>query len=440
VSYSVPVKKTINGKTVSSNTEFSFTLKQDSGDTNVAYTNDSYTTAIPTTGITATIAGSGETNFDKLYFTKTGTYTFLLTENDLSAEASKKGYTKDSNTFTVTIKVGCGDNNELVVESASYVSADSSVASGDLSTSIPTFNNKSSMKGTITLNATKEVTNRALPVQEGEFAFTVSVGGEVIAEKNADGTTKIGDDGKPVKKLFYTKEGGNIDINIDIDQDDVGTKTYIISEVSGNDNTIKYTTDRVRVKVTIVEDGNGGVKATSYEYLTDSVFTNEYKAEGSATLEGTKKLVEKGTNNKQSLYKGEFNFVVMEGDTQIATGTNEADGSITFTEITYDTSDIGVHTYVISEKDEGNPYVEYTDKTVKAQVTVTDAGNGKLATDVKYVAGTLDDNGHALFTNRYTFIVPSGIILNILPYALIVGVAFSFGVLMLAYRKKRRNG
>jgi pilin isopeptide linkage protein len=295
------------------------------------------------------------------------------------------------------------------------------------------------MKGTITLNAKKEVTNRTQPVQAGEFAFTVSSGGEVIAEKNADGTTKIGDDGKPIKKKFYTKDGGDIEFNIDIDQDDVGTKTYIISEVTGDDPTIKYTTDRVRVKVTIAENGNGGVVATNYEYLTDSVFTNEYQAEGSATLEGTKKLVEKGTNNKQSLYKGEFNFVVMEGDTQIATGTNEADGSITFTEITYDASDIGVHNYVISEKDEGKQFIEYTDKTVNAQVTVTDAGNGKLATDVKYVSGTLDDNGHALFTNINTFIVPSGISLDFLPYVLIVAFVVAIGLLMSIYRRKRRS-
>jgi pilin isopeptide linkage protein len=438
-SYSVPVKKTINGKTVASTTEFSFNLKQDSGDTNVAYIDDTYTTAIPTNGITAKIAGSGETQFDKLYFTKTGTYTFLLTENDISAEATKKGYSKDSNTFTVNIKVGSGNNNELVVESANFVSADSSVQSGSFSAFTPTFNNKSSMKGTITLNAKKEVTNRTQPVQAGEFAFTVSAGGEVIAEKNADGTTKIGDDGKPVKKKFYTKDGGDIEFNIDIDQDDVGTKTYIISEVTGDDPTIKYTTDRVRVKVTIAENGNGGVVATNYEYLTDAVFTNEYQAEGSATLEGTKKLLEKGTNNKHSLYKGEFNFTVMEGDTQIATGTNETDGSITFSEITYDASDIGVHNYVISEKDEGKQYIEYTDKTVNVQVTVSDAGNGKLATDVKYVSGTLDDNGHALFTNIYTFIIPSGISLDFLPYVLVVAFVVAMGLLMSVYRRKRRS-
>jgi pilin isopeptide linkage protein len=437
-SYSVPVKKIINSKDVNSSTEFSFNLKQNSNDTNVAYINDTCTTAISNSGITAKINGSGETFFDNLYFDKTGTYTFTLTENDLSTEAKNNGYSKDSSVFTVTIVVDCGDENELYVKSANYVLNNSSNASTDIGTSMPTFNNESHLTGTITLNATKEVANRVKPVQAGEFAFTVSVGGEVIAEKNDDGTTKIGEDGKPVKKLFYTDEGGNIKMDIDIDQDDVGTQTYIISEVTGNDPTIKYTTDRVRVRVTIAETGNGKVSATKYEYLTDSVFTNDYKAVGSVALEGTKILQSTSTGMSTSVYKDEFHFIVKEGDTQVATGYNEADGSITFTDITYDASDIGVHTYYISEKIESKPFIEYTSSTVKVQVTVTDAGDGKLATDVQYVAGTLDDNGHALFTNKSTLSVPTGIVLEILPYALIVVVAVSLGVLMIVCRRKRK--
>jgi pilin isopeptide linkage protein len=429
------VAKTINGKTVNSDTKFTFTLKPKSVDN--IYTDEKLATAISSDGITAEISGSGETEFDTLYFTKEGTYTFTMTEDKLSDTATANGYSKDDNSFTVTIVVGEGTNNDLVVKSASFVSSDSSVTSGDLSTVVPTFDNTLHLTGTLTLKATKEVTNRTKSVQAGEFAFTVSAGGEVIAEKNEDGTTKIGEDGKPVKKVFYTKAGGDIEINIDIDQNDIGTKTYIISEVAGDDDTIKYTTERVRYKVTIAEAGNGKVKATSCEPITDTVFTNEYKASGSATLEGTKILESASTGKASTMYKGEFNFVVKEGDTKVATGTNEVDGSITFTDITYDASDIGVHTYIISEKNEGKPFITYTENTVKVQVTVTDAGDGKLATDVQYIYGPLDDNGHALFKNIYTFIIPSGIRMDILPYVLLVIVAGCIGILMVCRRKHR---
>jgi pilin isopeptide linkage protein len=435
VSYSIPVAKTINGKTVNSDTKFTFTLKPESVDN--IYTDEKLATAISSDGITAEISGSGKTEFDTLYFTKEGTYTFTMTEDKLSDTATANGYSKDDNSFTVTIVVGEGTNSDLVVKSASFVSADSSVTDGDLSKVVPTFDNTLHLTGTLTLKATKEVTNRKKSVQAGEFAFTVSAGGEVIAEKNEDGTTKIGADGKPVKKVFYTKAGGDIEINIDIDQDDIGTKTYVISEVAGDDPTITYTTERVRYKVTIAEAGNGKVKATSCEPITDTVFTNEYKASGSATLEGTKILESASTGKASTMYKGEFNFVVKEGDTKVATGTNEVDGSITFTDITYDASDIGVHTYIISEKNEGKPFITYTENTVKVQVTVTDAGDGKLATDVQYIYGPLDDNGHALFKNIYTFIIPSGIRMDILPYVLLVIVAGCIGILMVCRRKHR---
>jgi pilin isopeptide linkage protein len=384
--YSVPVKKTINGNTIASDTEFSFTLKQSSDGT--VYTDKKYATAIPEAGIQATIAGSGETTFDKLYFTKAGTYTFTMTEDALTTEAANNGYSKDSNTFDVTIVVGTS-GRDLVIESATFDSADPSVAGGDLSTSVPTFNNTLNLTGTITLNAKKVVENRAKAVQAGEFAFTVSAGGEVIAEKNDDGTTKIGEDGKPVKKLFYTKAGGDIEFNIDIDQDDIGTKIYIISEVEGEDPTIKYTTDRVRVKVTIAEVGNGKVAATKYEYLTDPAeFTNEYEAEGSLTLHGKKELT--SSLGSMTVSADEFEFEVKEGNTVVATGTTEKGGNIKFTDITYFASDIGEHTYVISEVKGDEPYVKYTADPVTVKVTVRDTSNdadgvaGKLTATAEY--------------------------------------------------------
>jgi pilin isopeptide linkage protein len=440
-SYSVPVKKLINGKNISSDVQFSFNLIQASDDANVAYTDSDCTVAIPSKGITATINGSGNTLFDNLYFDKVGAYTFTLTENSLSTEAENNGYTRDSTIYTITVVVDCGDDNELYVKNASFVSSKSPSTTTEIGTEVPTFDNGVALSGKITLNATKVVTNRAKAVQAGEFAFTVSVGGKVISEKNDDGTTKVDEDGKPVKKLFYTEDGGNIKFDIDINQDDIGTQTYVISEVTGDDPTIKYTTDRVRVRVTIAEVGNGKVEATNYEYLTDAVFTNEYKATGSVTLEGTKVLENVNTGKSTSMYKGEFNFIVKEGDTQVATGSNEANGSITFSTITYDASDIGVHTYYISEKNEALQNIEYTTDTVQAIVTVTDAGDGKLATSVQYV-GNLDSNGHALFTNKTTQvfvpIIPTGISLDILPYVLLAGVAvIGVGVLIVRIRKRK---
>jgi pilin isopeptide linkage protein len=41
----------------------------------------------------------------------------------------------------------------------------------------------------------------------------------------------------------------------------MGTHTYVIAEVAGEDRTITYTTETATVVVTVSDDGNGGVKA-----------------------------------------------------------------------------------------------------------------------------------------------------------------------------------
>jgi pilin isopeptide linkage protein len=169
--------------------------------------------------------------------------------------------------------------------------------------------------------------------------------------------------------------------------------------VEGDDSTIKYTDDRVRVRVTIAEAGNGKVEATKCEYLTDAVFTNEYEAEGSLTLNGTKEL-KSSSGREMTVEKQEFNFVVKEGDTRVATGfTTGEDGKIAFTEIKYFASDIGDHTYVISENEGTDPSVQYTAAPVIVKVNVFDKGDGKLGTTVIY---NNDENAtEAKFVNGY---------------------------------------
>jgi pilin isopeptide linkage protein len=436
----VPVKKTINGKNLESSTEFTFTLKQTSGET--VYTAYGATnTALPEAGIQTTIAGSGSTTFPALYFTQVGTYEFDLTEGDLSTAATSDGYSKDTSTFKVTIVVGKDDKGGLTVKSATYTKNGAAV-------DVPAFDNKITLTGTITLTAKKVVENRAATVKANEFGFTVSVGGEVIAETNADGSTKLGTDGKPVKKVFYTQDGGSISIEIPVDQDDIGTQTYVISEVQGDDPTIGYTNDRVRVKVTISELGGGkvGIKnsATDIVYVNDvDTFTNTYKASGSLTLQGTKSLVNKN-NQSVTVRNGEFNFVVKEGTTQVATGTTETGGNIKFTDITYDASDIGDHTYTITEKDEGEMFVEYSEQSHTVKVYVSDNGDGILSAavtevDGKKITDAKDVQAAILFNNIYTLIVPSGIRMDFLPYALVVLLAGGLGAATILRRRKQRK-
>jgi pilin isopeptide linkage protein len=424
--YRVPVAKTINGKTSTSDTVFSFTMTKKDG--NAVYTDGGLTKAFPAAGLKTTIKGSGEAEFAEVYFGAAGTYTFTLAEDDLTAEAVAKNFKKDTRTFEVKITV---EDKETGMEVTSATFTCSDKTTGDLmQKDVPTFNNTSEMKGTITLNAKKVVSNRTAPVAEGEFAFIVKTGGETIKDENGN------------EKLFYTKEGGDIEITLDINQNDVGKKRYVICEVQGTDTSIKYSTSTVIAEVTIAEDGNGGVMATNYKYLTGTTFTNTYKASGSLNLTGTKILKNTSGTNVQ-VYAKEFNFIVTENGKQVATGTTKKGGEIEFTPINYVASDIGsTHTYTITEVAGDDVFVEYTDKTHTVVVSVTDAGEGNLTAKVTSVDGVsvlndTDAKTAISFTNIYNLVVPTGIRVEIIPYVLALALPVCFGAAVLLRNRKR---
>jgi pilin isopeptide linkage protein len=257
--------------------------------------------------------------------------------------------------------------------------------------------------------------------------------------------------------VFTTKAGGEVDITIVIDQDDIGDQDFVIKEVvptdSSADESIEYTASPVIASVTIGEvkaadnGGKAGVAATSEVAYTAQksengvpLMTNKYKASGSLILNATKELVSStNSNEKETVRDGQFNFVVKEGYTQVATGTTKKGGQIEFTEIKYVAADIGTHTYTISEVKGDDVFVNYTASPVEVVVDVEDAGEGNLSAKVTKVGDTevTGDSYSILFTNEFTFKVPTGISLNVLPYAMATVMA-ALGAMMLMRRCKRR--
>jgi pilin isopeptide linkage protein len=456
-SYQIPVAKTINGKILASDVEFSFTLKP-SGDT-VAYTKEDYSEELTDKGITTTIkitdadvkAKSDTALFDTLYFRSAGEYTFTLTENDLSSDASDRGYSKDNTTYTVTVVVGEDkDANKLVISSVTY--SGNNAASGNIldDGAVPTFNNTLSLQdGELTLQVKKTVSGRSTAVKAGEFSFKVTDNSTGKTVKDVNGN-----------EVFTTEAGGLASVTIPVTQDDIGTKWYIISEVvpaeADKNPNITYSASSVIAEVTVGEvsatdnGGTAGVKATSVEYFAGEtengvpLMVNGYKATGSITLTGTKTMTQINTGADVSINKGEFTFTVKEGNSKVATGSTKADGTIEFTQINYVTSDVGEHTYTITEDKGNNVFVDYSKQSHTVKVNVTDDGEGHLnaavtevdgnkITDAKYVQAAI------LFHNVYTLIVPSGIRMDFLPYVLVVLLAGGLGAATILRRRKQRK-
>ena len=180
----------------------------------------------------------------------------------------------------------------------------------------------------------------------------------------------------------------------------VGTYTYTITETPGSDANVEYDAMTVTMTVKVTENAQGDLQAT-VKYSAeggfkssadDKIFNNYVVAPVKTKFDFTKKLA------GRELKDGEFKFVLKDANGQeVETVTNKADGTVTFSELTFDNSKVGTHTYTVEEvipaaKEAGMVY-----DTMKATITVEVAKNGHTLTTVTNVvsAGGVDANGKA---------------------------------------------
>jgi pilin isopeptide linkage protein len=384
-SYQIPVKKLINEKEISitensktsetskndesSETsessestvrEFSFTLVPADGKT--SYTTQNCAAGTEFTTGTVSIKGTGETTFDRLYFKTSGTYEFTLTENDLATPAD--GYQKDQSTYHIKIVVSKKTNNGLEVTSATYTK-DNDAASCDLTSSTPTFNNTYAASGSLTLKATKQLTGgRSTGITAGEFNFSVTENGNPVVSGSTNAAATADADGTYTADIAFD--------TIDYTANDIGTHTYLITENTGIEQGITYSSEAVLVKVVVSDDGKGHLTVTPTYPDGGAVFVNEYNAEGELQLHGVKIVMRRSADVK----KDEFKFHVMENGSQVATGATLAGGNIEFTPIKYYATDVGTHTYKIIEEKGTDETIDYTADPVEVTVVVSDKGGG----------------------------------------------------------------
>ncbi|MGB4588247.1 MAG: FctA domain-containing protein [Clostridiaceae bacterium] len=96
----------------------------------------------------------------------------------------------------------------------------------------------------------------------------------------------------------------------------------------------------------------------------------------------------------KDLTAGMFNFRVLEGTTEVATGTNDINGNIAFTAIPYTVA--GNHTYTIVEVIGSLPGITYSTQSYTVTVSVIDNLLGSLVATPTYPTGGV------VFNNSYT--------------------------------------
>ncbi|MDN5017482.1 SpaA isopeptide-forming pilin-related protein [Streptococcus sp. SI1] len=302
---------------------------------------------------TKTNAQDGSVTFDTIEYTKVGTYHYTITEKD-----TKLGGVKyDTKVIKATVTVTDDGQGHLVTKVA-YEKDDQ------------TFKNTySAAKTNAQLSVKKALTGRAL--KDGEFEFELKGQDDKVTQskKNAqDGSVTF-------DTIEYTK---------------AGTYHYTITEKNTKLGGVTYDKKVIKATVTVTDNGQGQLVAQVAYEQNDQTFTNQYQAAPTtAQLSANKQLT------GRDLKAGEFSFELKnDKDEVLETVTNDKDGKITFKTLTY--TAVGTYQYTITEKDTKLGGVKYDTKVIKATVTVTDNGAGKLVATVSY------DTKDRVFNNTYT--------------------------------------
>lgn len=363
----------------------------------------------------ATKPGSGATasfGFGKITFDEAGKYEYVITEE--AGAIPGINYTKTTAKMTVTVT----DNGDGTMSVSRVIVGKEFINEYDATMDYGAVGG---------LDITKTLTGKDM--EAGKFEFIVKGADEASREKlgiGADGEKHYNPAAADGAKATVVSLGNEFKFD---SSDDGKTYTYEISETDKKESGYTYDTAVRTVEISVEDLLNGKLKVTTvvkgdgeedetYTYVTGENpqsratvdFTNEYEAstgdDGFAVLGAYKELTGRPLKDK------EFTFEVKTKDDSpetVMTGTNDADGNITFDkkfEYTGASLDKAVRYGYASRAKVDGSYVwtvnytvfedtlDFADKgltgTVASHdftVTVTDDGAGKLKATVNYPAG-----------------------------------------------------
>ncbi len=314
---------------------------------------------------TGTNVARGKITMNPIEYTEAGEHTYTLRE--VNGGTASNGITYDGKTYTIVTTIT--DNGDGTLK-AEHVLKDAKVAE---------FKNAYNLTPTDSsvtdrIKASKSLTGRDL--KEGEFSFELVEGDKVVATgKNAADGTVVMD------KITYDKPGKH---------------TYTLREVRGNVGGITYDAATYTIE-TVVKDNGDGTLGVEHKLkgADEAKFTNSYKP-GSKDSSVTDLIKATKSLTGRDLRAGEFRFELVEGNSVVATGTNNADGKIVMDSVTYTAA--GEHTYTLRETKAGTTENGITYSTAEYTIVtiVKDNGDGTLSVEHK-----LQNDEKATFENAY---------------------------------------
>lgn len=369
-------------------------------------------------------------DFGSITFDTPGTYVYKVTE----VKGNNAGITYSKNEATITITVT--DNHDGTLSAGvtiannvftnTYASELDYAEGGGLEI-VKTFENATMRGFSFTVTPKDQASADKLGIDMAGETFTTKPG-ETVGDDNASHAEVAVLDAAAEAK--FTQD----------DADD--TYTYTVQETAGSEAGVTYDDTEYTVTIITADDGQGGIKVTttvtdgadynkSYVYDNDDAtenqtavvpFTNTYKATGELGGNGAVSINATKTLTNRPMVDGEFKFNVTNtndpNEAVVATGTNDANGTINFSAINYSIDqmlkdvdnglatpsvvegmDTFTYTYKVTEDtdslDDGVSAIDAAG--FQLTVTVTDNGNGTLGIVVAY-----PDGGDGLtFRNTY---------------------------------------
>ncbi len=345
-----------------------------------------------------TNAANGDIVFDKLTFTKAGTYVVIVQEQ-IPADADKApGITYSTQTISATYQVTDDRNGTLTATLVQYVGGEFII------------NKYEAAPGEATVEINKDFTGREndawLP--NDQFIFEIKLDADTAeAVKNGDIVIALDAGSEDTLTKVIDTKGETAAISIQVNK--VGTYRLTVAELNNGIAGVTYDAQPRDVVIVAEDDSaNAQIVVTVNGQSAATLpltFTNVYSTQASAPVKIiARKTIALPAGNSYLMAAGDFNFTI-EAVTQGAplpantTVSNNGAGEVDFGSLTF--VKVGTYVYTIREVVGSNVGMTYDDAVYTVTVEVTD---DPAQAQLQTVVTVTDENGQpaeAVFENAY---------------------------------------